>query len=138
MLWQGPKKNSKATAEGINSDVDAPISGQSNLMKFTSANPVVSNLVTGGGSKSDPKLVTECSTVWSLVCFMLTSCYNAIAIATLTRDRIETEWDQNKRDFKLRYFYAWICLPINSTVMVISFQLNPRRNDFTYKIFLCS
>ena len=137
-LLQGPKKKIKEIAEGMNSDIEIPLSGQSNSTNVTSANPVVSNLVTGDGSKSDPKFVTECSMVWSLVCFMLTSCYTAIAIATLTRDRNETERNQNKLDSKLRYFYAWICLPISGTAMVISFLLKPRRNDFTYKFFLYS
>ena len=54
--------------------------------------------------------ITECSWVWSVLCFTITSSHTGIMFAfALTRDQI------------YNYFYSWSLLPFCTTAMGISF-----------------
>ena len=71
------------------------------------------------------EFITECATTWSVVGFGITSLYTGIHIPfALNGDETIAE------------FYAYVLIPICTTVQIISFLLKPRREDFAYKAFL--
>ena len=81
---------------------------------------------TGASSVSSVEHVTECATIWSIICFVLTSSQMIFyLIFVLTKDDLYCD------------FYTWVTKPISWTAMGISFALKPRRRaDFGYMVFL--
>ena len=69
--------------------------------------------------------VTECSALWCIVGFVLTTCHTGIYAAfALSGNPIYHK------------FYAWVSKPTCVTAMAISFLLKPRRTDLKYQVFL--
>ena len=84
-------------------------------------------------SKRQPALVTECSTVWSVLSFGISCAYPATFVEFVRRSEAGYDMD-NRLIYSTSYSLA--VLPIALTGLVLQFALKPRKNDLGYKLFL--
>ena len=76
---------------------------------------------------SSKHFITECSGIWSVVCFCLSSCHTGIHAASALGAQYY-EWF---------FYYGWAFYPMSIAALGLSFVLKPRRTDAKHISLLC-